>query len=185
MSKIIDHLYLGSYNDIENKFYKEIDTKLIVNVTKECEYESEIEQIMLKYADIPSTNILENIEKILDKIHQCVINEQTVFVHCYMGKSRSVTIILAYLITHQNFTLNEAYVHVKNVRNINPNLGFIKQLISYESKIKSASTLNYDKCAIIYISELLELDENFVEDIYYKNNFDPDDTIDAIFKLNK
>lgn len=182
MSKIIDHLYLGSYDDIKNKFHELIGSKLIINVTKECKYESEIEQIRLEYADNPNVDILENVDEICNKIHQHVSNSETVFVHCYMGKSRSATVILAYLITHQNFSLKEALDYVRSIRNICPNIGFIKKLISYEIKLKLVSTLDYNESAIIYISELLELDETFVRNTYYKNNFDIDQTIDAIFK---
>lgn len=185
MSKIIDCLYLGSYDDIKNKFHESINAKLIVNVTKECKYESEIEQIRLEYADNPNENLLENVNEICNKIHQHVSNSETVFVHCYMGKSRSVTIILAYLITHQNFSLNDAYQHIKSIRKICPNIGFIKKLISYEINLKSVSTLDYNESAIIYIAELLELDEIFVRDVYHKKNFDVDKTIDAIFANNK
>lgn len=184
MSKIIDYLYLGSYDDIKNKFYNEINAKLILNVTKECKYDSgDIKQIKLEYADNPNANILEGIETTLELIHQHISKSENVFVHCYMGKSRSVTIILAYLITYQNFTLKEAYDHVKSLRNICPNIGFMRKLMSYEIKIKSFSTLNYDDSAITYISELLELDETFVRNVYQSNERDVDKTIDAIFKV--
>lgn len=182
MSKIIDHLYLGSYDDIKNKFHDNIEAKLIVNVTKECKYDSNVKQIVLEYADNPNADILKNIQNILDIIHQHVVNNENVFVHCYMGKSRSVTIILAYLITHQNYNLRDAYYHVKSIRKINPNIGFIRKLISYEVNLKSVSTLDQNESAICYITELLELDENFVRKMYESNNLDVDKTIDAIFK---
>lgn len=181
MSKIIDNLYLGSYQDIKTKFYNEINAKLIVNVTKECKYETLINQIKLEYADNPNVNILENIEDILNIIHKHILNKESVFVHCYMGKSRSVTIILAYLIKHQNFSLNCALKHVRSIRDICPNIGFLKQLISYEMKLKQISTINYDDESILYIASLLELDINFVKNKYNENNCDIDKTIDAIF----
>lgn len=183
MSKIIEYLYLGSYSDIENNFYKLINTSLIINVAKECEYDvdNNIKIINLKFNDLPTENILHNIETIIDEIHNHITNKKTVFVHCYMGKSRSVSIIFAYLIKHQNFTLHKAYHYVKSIRNICPNIGFIKQLISYEIKLNNVSTLDFDECAVDYISNLLELDTEYVKKIYESQYKDIDNTIDAIF----
>jgi hypothetical protein len=185
MSKIIDHLYLGSYEDIKNKFYISIDAKLIINVTKECKYDIDIPQIKMEYADNPNVDILENVDSVLDTIHQHISKHETVFVHCYMGKSRSVTIILAYLITHQNFTLKEAFDHVRTIRNINPNIGFIRKLIAYEYDKKFIITLDYHDAVIEYITQLLDLDKDYVKRIYSENNMDADRTIDVIFKPKK
>lgn len=49
-------------------------------------------------------------------------------VHCVMGRSRSATLFLAYLMICENMTLVEAIEQVKERRRIVPNWGFLKQL---------------------------------------------------------
>uniref|UniRef100_A0A667YLA5 Dual specificity protein phosphatase n=1 Tax=Myripristis murdjan TaxID=586833 RepID=A0A667YLA5_9TELE len=49
-------------------------------------------------------------------------------VHCVMGRSRSATLFLAYLMICKNMTVVEAIEHVKKRRRIIPNWGFLKQL---------------------------------------------------------
>jgi protein-tyrosine phosphatase len=182
MSKILDNLYLGSYDDIKKNIHIAVESKLVINVSKECKYETEIEQLKLEYADNPNVNILENVNNICDKIHQHISNNETVFIHCWMGKSRSATLVLAYLITHQNFSLKEALDHVKSIRNINPNIGFMRQLIQYELQLKNKASITKNESDIEYISELLELDNTFVKNVYEKNNYNPDKTIDYLFQ---
>lgn len=49
-------------------------------------------------------------------------------IHCVMGRSRSATLFLAYLMIHENMTVVDAIDHVKRRRRIIPNWGFLKQL---------------------------------------------------------
>ena len=59
-----------------------------------------------------------------------------VFVHCQAGISRSATCVIAYLMTRENMTLKEAFLHTKECRNqIGPNLGFMEELMKYEKEL--------------------------------------------------
>jgi protein-tyrosine phosphatase len=59
-----------------------------------------------------------------------------VFVHCLMGKSRSATLVIAYLMKTLKMKFLEAYEHVKKARKIIfPNFGFLKQLREYEKAL--------------------------------------------------
>nr|XP_020501446.1 dual specificity phosphatase DUPD1-like [Labrus bergylta] len=58
-----------------------------------------------------------------------------VFVHCAMGLSRSSTLVLAYLMIHQNMTLVDALKAVSANRNISPNAGFLEQLRDLDKKL--------------------------------------------------
>ncbi|KAL1923830.1 uncharacterized protein VTP21DRAFT_8810 [Calcarisporiella thermophila] len=58
---------------------------------------------------------------------------EPIFVHCKAGRSRSVTVVLAYLIRHYRWPLKAAYRHVFRVRpGICPNLGFVAELLRIE-----------------------------------------------------
>jgi len=59
-----------------------------------------------------------------------------VLVHCQVGKSRSVSIAIAYCILYLGKTFDQAFKHIKNMRKIaNPNYGFVNQLREMEKKI--------------------------------------------------
>lgn len=66
---------------------------------------------------------------------------QHVIVHSKVGVSRSVTIVLAYLIKYENMSLTSALKHVQDVRYlINPNEGFMQQLERWEKECTTGST---------------------------------------------
>ena len=51
--------------------------------------------------------------------------------------SRSVTVIIAYLMKYHEHTLNSAYDHVKQQKsNISPNFSFLKQLLEFEGSLR-------------------------------------------------
>ncbi|NXS06799.1 DS13B phosphatase, partial [Neodrepanis coruscans] len=58
-----------------------------------------------------------------------------VFVHCVMGLSRSATLVLAFLMIHENMTLVDALKTVGAHRNICPNTGFLRQLRDLDIKL--------------------------------------------------
>ncbi|CAK6956705.1 dual specificity phosphatase 29-like [Scomber scombrus] len=58
-----------------------------------------------------------------------------VFVHCAMGLSRSSSLVLAYLMIHENMTLVDALKAVSPNRNICPNTGFLEQLRELDKKL--------------------------------------------------
>ncbi len=64
------------------------------------------------------------------------LNNENLFVHCQMGKSRSVSFIIAYLMKCQKMKLNDAYLYVKKLRRIAfPNIGFMRELIEFEKHL--------------------------------------------------
>eukprot|EP01089_Gocevia_fonbrunei_P010241 TRINITY_DN2284_c0_g1_i1.p1 TRINITY_DN2284_c0_g1~~TRINITY_DN2284_c0_g1_i1.p1 ORF type:complete len:237 (-),score=42.53 TRINITY_DN2284_c0_g1_i1:185-895(-) len=57
-----------------------------------------------------------------------------VVVHCAQGKSRSATLVVAYLMAKKDMTRDEALIFVKKIRPIaEPNDNFLSQLASFES----------------------------------------------------
>ena len=88
------------------------------------------EQNIIHYFEITNhyiDNIIsKNISSDLEK------NKQKILIHCICGVSRSVTILLAYIIKKYNYTPQYALKLVKKNRNIaNPNSNFMKQLWTY------------------------------------------------------
>eukprot|EP00794_Sanderia_malayensis_P006176 gene6176-6890_t len=59
--------------------------------------------------------------------------KQNILVHCLGGISRSSTIVIAYLMLKQDYSLNDAYDFVKEKKNnVAPNFNFMQQLLDFE-----------------------------------------------------
>ncbi|KAH1200714.1 Dual specificity protein phosphatase 1 [Glycine max] len=66
-----------------------------------------------------------------------------VLVHCFAGRSRSVTIVVAYLMKTRGMSFFEALKHVKSIRPAaGPNQGFICQLEDFEKSLQGANKLH-------------------------------------------
>ncbi|XP_075071363.1 dual specificity phosphatase 29-like isoform X2 [Mixophyes fleayi] len=63
-----------------------------------------------------------------------------VLVNCGMGISRAASIVIAYLMIHENMSLIDAIKVVTSKRNINPNKGFLEQLIELEKWLHQRRT---------------------------------------------
>ena len=70
-------------------------------------------------------------------IYECVETEnKPTLVHFMEGKSRSVSMILGYLMKYQKWTLLKAYQHCKKQRGmIRPNKSFWKSLMKLEMEL--------------------------------------------------
>ena len=67
-------------------------------------------------------------------------NSAKVVVHCAKGRSRSATIVIAYLLmrSHDPFpSLEEAFEFVQSRRDIYPNDGFLEQLMQLERRLQA------------------------------------------------
>uniref|UniRef100_A0A667ZDF8 Dual specificity protein phosphatase n=1 Tax=Myripristis murdjan TaxID=586833 RepID=A0A667ZDF8_9TELE len=66
-------------------------------------------------------------------IHNALLQQGKVLVHCARGISRSATLVLAFLMIKERLTLVEAIKAVCGHRNILPNAGFLDQLRHLDS----------------------------------------------------
>lgn len=67
-----------------------------------------------------------------------------VLVHCFEGKSRSATVVLAYLMLRKNCTLLEAWNMLKKVhRRAHPNDGFAKVLLDLDKKLHGKISMEW------------------------------------------
>lgn len=62
--------------------------------------------------------------------------QNKLLVHCVMGRSRSATLFLAYLMICEKMTVVDAIEHVKTRRRIIPNWGFLKQLRELDMELQ-------------------------------------------------
>ncbi|XP_009076563.1 PREDICTED: dual specificity phosphatase DUPD1 [Acanthisitta chloris] len=79
--------------------------------------------------DLPTFDLSQffySASKFID--HALQDERSKVLVHCAMGRSRSATLVLAYLMIYKNMTVVDAIKQVSRHRCILPNRGFLKQL---------------------------------------------------------
>lgn len=69
-----------------------------------------------------------------ESIHLFVLDK--VLVHCVMGRSRSATLVLAYLMMKHSLSVVDAIEHVRQRRCILPNHGFLKQLRALDIRLQ-------------------------------------------------
>ena len=134
---IQDYIYIGNAYGASNYYLlNENNIGLIINVTEEIPNYYEDEEYGFTYLKINSRDqncesLFENLEETLSKIYDYHMThpEKNILIHCYMGSSRSATIISAYLIKYYNFTVSQSIQLLKKQRDIvNINNSFIEDL---------------------------------------------------------
>nr|XP_054752941.1 dual specificity protein phosphatase 14-like [Lytechinus pictus]XP_054752942.1 dual specificity protein phosphatase 14-like [Lytechinus pictus] len=124
----------------------------------------DIEFVRIAVDDIPTAQLGVHFDRIADKIYSVKKSGGKTVVHCYAGRSRSASSVMAYLMKYEHMTLKQAHNHVKSRRPvIRPNPGFWKQLITYEHRLygKNSVKMMYTHAGAIpdvYAQEL----KNFV-----------------------
>ena len=81
-------------------------------------------------------SLLYHIDAALKFINDAREEGGKILVHCIEGKSRSPSIVIAYLMESQGLSLLESYQRVKYLRFITqPNSNFLDQLAEYEKSV--------------------------------------------------
>lgn len=139
-----------------------------------CDGNGAFSQLHVLVVDKEDTNLEMYFDECVDFIDEAKRQGGSVLVHCFIGKSRrsvfvfgflvyfnksgkvllspecfapftrSVTIVVAYLMKKRGMTLKQALEHVKSKRPVaSPNAGFIRQLQDLEKSMQGMSCLFY------------------------------------------
>lgn len=151
ITKIIDHLYISNWNTSNNllelhknkiKAVLTIETRNkpdnIINYYRT----NNIDYLFLSLDDLPTENISKYFDISYIFINKHVNKGDNVLVHCWAGVSRSTTLVINYLMrkyfenTRDKCCTECVLVYyLKYCQSkrpiINPNVGFINQLVSY------------------------------------------------------
>ncbi|XP_020204306.1 dual specificity protein phosphatase PHS1 isoform X2 [Cajanus cajan] len=96
--------------------------------------------------DNEDSNISSIFEEACDFIDYVEQTGQSVLVHCFEGRSRSATLVLAYLMLRKKFTLLEAWNALKRVhRRSQPNDGFAKILLELDQKLHGKVSMEWQQ----------------------------------------
>ncbi|ORX39992.1 hypothetical protein BD324DRAFT_576043 [Kockovaella imperatae] len=136
-------LFLGPELTTESnvKELTKVGVKRILNVALECDDDEGLglRQTFERYHRIPMKDIVEEsgvargLREACDFLDDARLHSAPTYVHCKAGKSRSVTVVLAYLIHANAWTLKTSYAYVAERRKgISPNIGFVAELMQFE-----------------------------------------------------
>lgn len=121
-TEILPNLWISGIVDIRNgMFYTNNNIKCVINCSKDLPfYSCNTLNIRLPVNDNLKKNEIQNLYKYMDKatniIHSHFKKNQAVVVHCYAGKQRSASIIVAYLIKYGNMSIQDAINSIKSKR---------------------------------------------------------------------
>ncbi|CAD8201186.1 unnamed protein product [Paramecium octaurelia] len=147
MNCVFEHdghkLYLGNINAANDSTYlrkHEVGAVLSVIDTSDIKLEKSVIHLWIAAEDCETVQLIRYFEQASNFI-QDNLRHTNVLVHCYAGISRSSSLIIAYLLKCQGYTLKEALSKLKCQRpQVDPNNGFLEQLKQYEEKLKSSKT---------------------------------------------
>lgn len=128
--------------------------------------------------DVENEDLISEIESILPIIHQNLEEGKGVLVHCMEGRSRSVSICIAYMVRYLGYTVDSSLRFIKEKRScINPNQGYLDQLYDYQDSLLTKETVisSGENSSLSWE----ELTEEFESDSFesYESNDNDNDTI--------
>lgn len=139
--QIEEGLFLGSVGVALNKEALKnhnITHVLIVAKSLDPAFPNDFTYKKIDVLDTSDTNLKEHFEECFYFIDSGRKDGGGVLVHCFAGRSRSVTIILAYLMKKHRMSLSHALELVRSKRpQVGPNPGFMIQLQSFQKSLEA------------------------------------------------
>ena len=143
MYEILPNLYLSSYNDV--KLDPDTSNIFIVNCTKDLNMLHD-NNMRIAVDDDFSTRSLGDMylsfPNVVERIHQNLINNNVVIVHCKAGQQRSAAVIAAYLMNKHNYILDDAINYIKSKKRdaFFYTVNFRRSLQHYEKMLRKYKT---------------------------------------------
>ncbi|XP_072541091.1 dual specificity protein phosphatase 19 [Salminus brasiliensis] len=87
----------------------------------------------LSILDLPDADIISHLQECSQFIDQAKAEKGVVLVHCNVGVSRSVSVVIGYLMSKEGQSFEDAFSFVKSARPAScPNPGFLEQLKNFK-----------------------------------------------------
>lgn len=164
ISKVLPDLYLGNIKDARDRellAQHNITHILSIHDTAAPVLEG-MTYLCISASDHSKQNLIQYFKDSIAFIHECRLKGEGCLVHCMAGVSRSVTLVVAYIMTVTGRGWVESLAAVRSVRPCaGPNLGFLRQLEEFEN------------------TELTE-HRAWWKELYGKNTFKDDEEIEAL-----
>ena len=134
-NNIVDNIYLGNINSVYDiKKLKELGITHIVSVIAGFipPYPEDFSYLVINALDTTNTDMFDNFNTANDFINDAIDNDGKVLIHCMAGRSRSATIVSAYIIKKFGMDPKNTVNSIKSKREIvQPNDSFLEQLDKY------------------------------------------------------
>ena len=146
MNKVLDHLFIGGVYDLRlPQTISEYPVDTLIRLYEQKPGYPAVPYDLFAF-DYPAPDggvwPVEFFGTVTSHIARLIEDGNTVAVLCAAGKSRSATIVLAYLCTYSGMTLQQAWKHLKQVRPVvDPNLELIVSLVKFLGVHPYLSTL--------------------------------------------
>lgn len=141
--EIQEGIFLGSIGAAHNKdelINHKITHILSVANMVEAMYPSEFKYKQIEVRDSADVDLEEHFDDCFAFIDEARQSGGAVLVHCFAGRSRSVTVVVAYLMKTYGMNFSQAFDLVRAKRpQATPNPGFVVQLKQFERKLGGAS----------------------------------------------
>ncbi len=140
-NQIIPNLWLGAIQSSCNReALQERNIEIIISafLGATAMYPFDFDYERAKLRDVADENIIQEFDELLPVIHTNLQKHKGVLCHCHAGKSRSASIVAAYLIKYEGMTTEGALEFIKRKRTqIDPNAGYVEQLKQFEAKVRT------------------------------------------------
>ena len=143
ISKITTEICISDYKSAGNESrLKKLNITHVLDVSdgKERKYHT-LQYFRIKIQDSKTENLRTHLPIAFGHIRSCQEAGGKMLVHCQMGQSRSVSIVIAWLmysdhVTGKKASFSESYLKVQKVRSIaSPNEGFCTSLLEFEKEL--------------------------------------------------
>lgn len=95
------------------------------------------ERLLISLPDASASRLDRHFDASSSFISEGLAEGGSVLVHCYAGQSRSLTLVVAYLMSQDSLTATEALEIVRKRRPVvRPNAGFLSQLLALEGRLR-------------------------------------------------
>jgi protein-tyrosine phosphatase len=146
MNQIIPHLFLGNKPAALNlEMLKQYSITHIVNAANEITnfFPNDIQYYNCHLKD-DMTEIV-NFDGPHSFIHDAIVTNTNVLVHCLAGASRSATIVIGFLMKYTFIDLQTAFTITKQCRScVNPNPNYMRQLMQLDISLHGKSSFDFN-----------------------------------------
>ncbi|CAI5516785.1 unnamed protein product [Closterium sp. Naga37s-1] len=138
-------LYLGSIGAAHNRdLLKRSNVTHVLTVANSIlpAHPRDFHYTLINVLDSPEVDLISRFQECFAVIDTAKAAGGCALVHCFAGRSRSVTVVVAYLMARRAMTVDEALALVRGLRpEANPNAGFVQQLREWEAQLREQGVL--------------------------------------------
>ncbi|XP_035268280.1 dual specificity protein phosphatase 22-B-like isoform X2 [Anguilla rostrata] len=136
INKVLPDLYLGNFKDARDReqLARNNITHILSIHDSAAPQLQEMTYLCIPAADLPTQNLTQHFKDSIAFMHESRLKGEGCLVHCLAGVSRSVTLVVAYIMTVTELGWQDALAAVRVARPCaGPNIGFLRQLEEFQN----------------------------------------------------